>query len=125
MRADPFNGVGAYSDAPDGPAHAKLAFLVRDAHNRSEFKTPSLRNVAVTAPYMHNGRFATLEEVIDFYSTLEGALPQPKKRRERLLEPLDLSDGERADLLAFLESLTDTELPDGLTSAPETPYLMD
>jgi len=124
VRSDPFNGVGGYSDAPDGSARDKLAYLVRDAHNRNEFKTPSLRNVAVTAPYMHNGRFATLEEVIGFYSTLEGALPRAKSR-DRLLVALDLTDAERADLLAFLESLTDTELPPALTRAPRTPYLMD
>lgn len=73
------------------------------------FKVPTLRNVALTAPYMHDGRFQTLEEVIDFYSTgiqnhpnLHSDLKsggQPKK--------FNFTETEKADLIAFLNTLTD------------------
>lgn len=74
-----------------------------------KFKTPTLRNVELTAPYMHDGRFATLEEVIDFYS--EGLQFSPT------IDPLmknvhqggiQLTDDEKQSLLAYLKTLTDT-----------------
>lgn len=78
------------------------------ATDRFRFSTPSLRNVAITAPYMHDGRFATLEEVVDFYSegvhrspTLD---PNVAKHRGK---GLDLTDEEKAALVAFLKTLTD------------------
>jgi cytochrome c peroxidase len=69
------------------------------------FRTPTLRNVAVTAPYMHDGRFATLEAVIDHYSS-GGA---PSVSRSPLVRGFAITEEERGDLVAFLESLTDTE----------------
>jgi cytochrome c peroxidase len=105
---DPFNGLGRFSDDVEA-GRTRLAYLARTSHNLRELKTPTLRNVAVTAPYMHQGQFATLAEVVRFYSTLEGALaPHPE---EKLIEPLGLSPEEQSDLVAFLESLTDTALP--------------
>ena len=87
----------------------KIRFLDRGGHvGVGQFKTPSLRNVAVTAPYMHQGQFATLEEVVHYYSTLEGA--RESMHPEVILKPLELSDREQADLVAFLESLTDLDL---------------
>lgn len=73
---------------------------VRDA--LGAFKTPTLRNVARTAPYMHDGSVATLEEVVDFYDG--GGNPNPYQDRD--IRPLDLSAGERSALLAFLRSLS-------------------
>jgi cytochrome c peroxidase len=70
------------------------------------FRTPTLRNIAVTAPYMHDGRFATLGAVIDHYSS-GGA---PSASRSALVRGFAVTEGEKADLIAFLESLTDTEL---------------
>jgi len=72
------------------------------------FKTPTLRNVALTAPYMHDGQFASLSEVIAFYKTLPGKARMG--HRELVLELLDASV-EADDLIAFLEALTG-ELPD-------------
>ena len=74
------------------------------------FKTPTLRNIAVTAPYMHDGRFATLEEVVDFYAddvhtaspTLDEHMLPWRKGEVRL------SQQDRADLVAFLRALTDS-----------------
>ena len=124
MENDPFNGIGRYSDDPTGEAEAKVGYLLRNSHNLMEFKTPTLRNVATTAPYMHAGQFATLTDVIEFYSTLEMAAP-PHKGGERLLVPVHLTLQEKQDLEEFLTSLTDTSLPPALFRAPDKPYLDD
>jgi cytochrome c peroxidase len=71
-----------------------------------KFRVPSLRNIAVTAPYFHDGRLATLEEVIAHYST--GGADYPNKTP--ILRPLTLTDNDRRDLIEFLKSLTDGEL---------------
>ena len=117
LRRSEFLGTGPWSDAPEGPAGLKIRNLPAHRHGGMEFKTPSLRNVAATAPYMHDGRFASLEEVIDFYSTRAGTRSDPPTT-ETILQPLHLGDDEKADLLAFLRSLTDLELPAELTHAP-------
>ena len=70
--------------------------------DRYAFKTPTLRNVGETAPYMHDGSVATLRDVIDFYNA-GGGYQQPKSV---LLRPLNLTEKEKSDLVAFLESLT-------------------
>jgi len=72
--------------------------------DRNAFKTPTLRNVALTAPYMHDGSLSTLRDVIDFYDA-GGGSQQPKST---LLRKLNLTRTEKADLVAFLESLTGT-----------------
>ncbi|MEM9555214.1 MAG: cytochrome c peroxidase [Acidobacteriota bacterium] len=98
----PFSRVGRFSDAPE--SLAPVRFLQLRTEQMGQFKTPTLRQLADTAPYMHDGRFATLTEVVTFYSTREGAavLGHPTT----LLQPLDLDGGEIADLVAFLESLS-------------------
>ncbi len=68
-----------------------------------EFKTPTLRNIAVTAPYMHNGSIATLDGVLDHYAS--GGRGNPQK--DPLIAGFALSRQDRADLVAFLETLTD------------------
>jgi cytochrome c peroxidase len=72
-----------------------------------KFRVPSLRNIAVTAPYMHDGSLATLEEVIDHYQA-GGKFDHPNK--SRILHPLHMSDADKLDLIEFLKSLTDQEL---------------
>lgn len=69
---------------------------------RRGFLTPTLRELTYTAPYMHNGTFATLEEVVDFYDAAGGGDPLKDPR----LQPLGLVPSEKADLVAFLESLS-------------------
>jgi cytochrome c peroxidase len=115
--ADPFNATGRYSDAPEGEAARSLSGLGRSAANWGEFKTPSLREVTRRAPFMHAGQLATLEEVLHFYSTLEGAAPL-HQHQEQVLQPRDFSEGELADLLAFLKSLEGAPLPLELQRAP-------
>jgi cytochrome c peroxidase len=73
------------------------------------FKVAPLRNVAVTAPYMHNGMFKTLKEVIEFYNDPEKIVPGSINRDTTLLKPLGLSEIEKADLEAFLHTLTDKQ----------------
>lgn len=70
-------------------------------------KVPGLRNVAITAPYMHNGSFKTLREVIDYYDNPTAMIPDGMYRDSLLLEPLHLTEGEKQDLEAFLHALTD------------------
>ena len=70
--------------------------------DKGSFKTPTLRQVSQTAPYMHDGSLATLAELVDRYN--RGGVPNPFLDRE--IRPLKLSDQEKKDLVAFLESLT-------------------
>lgn len=70
--------------------------------DRWAYKTPMLRNVAITAPYMHDGSLRTLEDVVDFYD--KGGIENPDK--SPLLTPLDLSQDEKAALVAFMKTLT-------------------
>ena len=69
---------------------------------KGKFKTPSLRNVALTPPYMHDGSLKTLKDVVDFYAG--GGNSNPNLDKD--IKPLHLSAQDRADLVAFLESLT-------------------
>ena len=72
-----------------------------------KFKVPGLRNVAVTAPYMHDGSFKTLREVIDYYSDPYQFVSNPINIDPLLKKPLNLTEQEKQDLEAFLRSLTD------------------
>ena len=103
LRESRFNLLGPYND--DGLcATAGFTRYVRlTPKNWGEFRVPSLRNVARTAPYMHDGSKATLADVVDHYSDIpEDRLHQDG---EKLLRPLKLSDAEKADLVAFLRTL--------------------
>ncbi|MRI02220.1 cytochrome-c peroxidase [Kriegella sp. EG-1] len=76
---------------------------------KNSFKTVSVRNIELTAPYMHNGLFATLEEVLEFYNLGGGAGMGLEVQNQTLSEaPLDLSKQEIADIIAFMKTLTDT-----------------
>ena len=72
-----------------------------------KFKTPSLRNVSVTGPYMHNGMFKTLKQVIDFYNEPDKAVSNSINRDSLLAKPLGLTLKEKNELEMFLFSLTD------------------
>jgi cytochrome c peroxidase len=69
------------------------------------FKVPTLRNIQFTFPYMHDGRYKTLTEVVKHYNTLSHNNLLPKE----LSKPMNLSDNDRVDMVAFLKTLTDTE----------------
>ena len=105
---DRYNGFGEFSDDRSAETNIKLKYLVVKMNNLGEFKTPTLRHVGETAPYMHDGRFATIREVLDFYSELPGE--PPVGHREETLVPLKFSDREKDDLESFLRSLTGKSL---------------
>ncbi len=84
--------------------------------NKHAFKTPTLRNIALTAPYMHNGVFNTLEEVVDFYDVGGGHGWGIAPENTTLpADSLHLTDAEKTALILFMESLTDTT---GMSSVP-------
>jgi cytochrome c peroxidase len=105
VQANPFNAAGRHSDAPDSPKGQMVRSLKRAPELFGQFRTPPLRGVALTPPYMHDGRLASLADVVRFYDTLEGAAPIGH-HGESLLVPLELGEEGRADLEAFLRSLT-------------------
>lgn len=139
---DPFNTLGAYSDAPDDVAHNKVRYLNSDPQATStefgSFKTPTLRNVALSGPFMHDGRFKTLDEVLSFYSlfgakqperclTGVSAIDQPASckrdtpaigHQEETMRVLKLSPSQLRALKAFLMSLTGQPLPTSQTTQP-------
>ena len=105
-------GVGMQSQNPDKGRQA-ISNLLGD---RGTFKTPSLRDVARTAPYMHDGSMNTLEEVVEYYN--KGGSKNPQLDEE--IYPLKLTDRETQDLVTFLiEGLTSDDYPDIKT--PELP----
>ena len=78
-----------------------------DSADLGKFKVPGLRNVALTAPFMHDGSLKTLEEVIAFYSNPYDFVEEPINIDTLMREPLHLSENEQIDLVNFLHSLTD------------------
>lgn len=83
---------------------AGLGGITANKYDNGKFRTPTLRNIAVTAPYMHDGRFKTLEEVIDHYNS-GGHYSENKNPN---VKPLGLTTKDKADLLLFLNTLTDS-----------------
>ena len=79
----------------------------KDSADIGKFKVPGLRNISVTAPYMHNGMFKTLSEVIDYYNAPSDFVKGSINSDTLLLKPIALSKIEKTDLLEFLETLTD------------------
>jgi cytochrome c peroxidase len=101
---------------PDPGRWANGRMVERVEFYRYSFKTPSVRNAALTAPYMHNGVYETLEEVMDFYNIGGGeGLGLGLEYQTLPPDPLGLSKREIRDIIAFMESLSDTA---GLTAKP-------
>ena len=118
LRASRFNLLGPYNDDPARSTATGTRHVALEHRNFGEFRTPSLRNLALTAPYMHNGRLATLRDVVNHYSTIS-----PDRLHadgEAILKPLNLSDQESRDLVAFLETLQD-----GGGNYARAPFLQD
>ncbi|WP_275097201.1 cytochrome c peroxidase [Sedimenticola hydrogenitrophicus] len=82
-----------------------LYYVTKNPVDKGKFRTPSLRELKYTGPYMHNGGFSTLEEVVAFYN--QGGGQHPNK--SPLIKPLQISAEEQADLVAFLEALSSDE----------------
>lgn len=96
-----FHNLGV-PEIPGQPPDLGRFEVTGDPKDRGAFKTPTLRNVALTAPYMHNGVFQTLAQVMEFYN--QGG--NRNANLDILMEPLNLDQQEISDLVAFLESLT-------------------
>ncbi len=124
---NPFNGAGKFSDdqlAGQSKIDAYPSAPTDDM--KGQFRTKSLRHIAETGPYFHNGSAETLFDVVAFYNgggAPAGSFPGEK---DELLEPLNLTEAEIADLVEFLRSLTGRAVPEDLTmdtaaTAPVTP----
>lgn len=95
-----YENVGIGMDKPE-PDLGRYA-ITGDEEDKGAFKTPTLREIEHTAPYMHDGRFKTLEEVVEHYN--KGGIKNPWL--DQRIKPLNLSDQEKADLVAFLKALS-------------------
>jgi len=96
-----YNGLPADSTLNDS-GRMKITGKTED---NFRFKVPTLRNIQFTFPYMHDGRFKNLTEVIKYYNTL----PKNKLLPTQLAQPMNLTDNDRVDLVLFLKTLTDNE----------------
>jgi cytochrome c peroxidase len=103
--SDEFRNIGLFNGHElNDSGRATISGNLQDA---GKFKIAPLRNVAVTAPYMHNGIFKTLKEVIEFYNNPGKIVPDAINRDSLLAKPLGLTEKEKTDLESFLISLTD------------------
>ncbi len=102
---DQFKNIGLYNGSTQNDV-GRYA-ITNDKKDMGRFKTPGLRNIAVTAPYMHDGRFKTLEQVVQYYNNPYMFVDDPINMDSLLLRPLQLSNQDNADLVAFLKTLTD------------------
>jgi cytochrome c peroxidase len=102
LRDNPFNLLGPYNDGADA-THTR--HVETQHRNWGEFRVPSLRNVARTAPYIHNGSLATLADVVRHYSEVDSERLHGDDGA-RIIRGLRLTRDERADLVAFLETLS-------------------
>ncbi len=102
LRTNAYYNIGLYEDYVD----SGLARITLHSSDAGRFKVPSLRNIAITAPYMHDGSMSSLREVINHFDA--GGVNSSKK--SDLIQALELTEQEKNDLEAFLRSLTDTTL---------------
>jgi cytochrome c peroxidase len=99
-----------------------LYYRTKNAWDKGKFRTPTLRYTLYTTPYMHNGAFYTLEEVVDFYNrggvTEDGRTTDFPETKSPLIQPLGLTDEEQANLVTFLEAFSGEEI---VMDAPKLP----
>lgn len=102
---DDFKNIGLYDEVKykDKGRYE----VTKKSEDLGKFKVPGLRNVAVTAPYMHDGSFKTLNEVLKYYSNPYDFVKKPINLDTTLLKPINFTEKEISDLEAFLVSLTD------------------
>jgi cytochrome c peroxidase len=102
---DEFKNIGLFNGKDLNDSGRYL--ISKNKNDVGSFKVPGLRNVAVTAPYMHNGMFTSLKQVIDYYDSPNKTVNNAINRDTLLNKPLLLTDQEKMDLENFLLSLTD------------------
>jgi len=132
LQASRFNLEGRYNDDASRSTAISTQHVALGAQNYEQFKIPSLRNVALTAPYMHNGHLAVLRDVVKHYSEVDlnllhqvhlydsDGVPQTLPV-DKILKPLKLSEQEIDDVVAFLETLTDPRAVVPRRSSAATP----
>lgn len=103
--ADQFRNIGLFNAKNLNDSGRYL--ITKIAEDVGKFKTPGLRNILVTAPYMHNGMFKTIREVIEYYNNPDNFISNSINRDTLLSKPLNLTESEKKDLESFLISLTD------------------
>jgi cytochrome c peroxidase len=109
MTSNTFNNTGLDS-VPTGGNLGRYLYT-HNEYDKGKFSAPTLRNVELTAPYMHDGRFKTLEEVVEFYNSgvrvnspnIDPLMTKPAKKYG-----LGLTTTQKANLVKFLKTLTDT-----------------
>jgi cytochrome c peroxidase len=104
LKESPYSLLGRFNDDRSGVRATGTKHVEAQHRNFGEWRVPGLRNVARTAPYMHNGSLATLRDVAAYYSNVNE--DRLHADGEKILRPLRLSDEELSDLVAFLESLS-------------------
>ena len=110
LKSSQFSAGGKHSDDSMSMRAVISKHIAKRREDWGAFRTPSLRNVAETAPFMHAGQLKTLDDVLEHYSTLENFV-SADHHRETILKPLNLTKEQKNDLIAFLKSLT-SPLPD-------------
>ena len=107
VRSSRFNLLGRYNDDPAKAGGSSVRDAKFEPHDHPMWRTPSLRNVATTAPYLHNGTAASLYDVVRRYAKARGQRPYVDD--ERRIRRVDLSTRDVDDLVAFLGTLTDAD----------------
>ncbi|TRZ68140.1 MAG: hypothetical protein D4S02_04165 [Rhodocyclaceae bacterium] len=109
VKRDRFNRLGEFSDELAGSSGDHTRHVAQNHATYGQFKVPSLRNVELTPPYMHNGSLQTLRDVVRHYSELP--VERLHQDGEALLKPLNLSEADIDSLVAFLRTLTSRQFP--------------
>ncbi len=106
----PYNLLGTFSDSKDPGTADKTRYLKGATPRPGAFKTPGLRNVAMSGPFMHDGRFTTLQQVLQHYRDI-GRQAKVDRAIDPMLRLVSLSDADLADVSAFLDSLSAPPAP--------------
>jgi cytochrome c peroxidase len=120
LRDNPYNRTGMYSDDPTDTSRQGFINAPLDGYPKGAWRTPSLRNVELTPPYMHDGSYATLDEVVAHYSLggdPNNAIGVPDAR----IKPLYLTTDEQSELVAFLRTLTSAPPSADIVGQPTLP----
>jgi cytochrome c peroxidase len=124
LRKNPFRRESVWSD--DAQDQSRLQYVTMPleqpkmiANLKGAWRTPGLRNVSLTAPYMHNGSLATLEDVVDHYN--EGGSPDAPGLPHARIKPLFLTVAERKALVSFMKSLDSARPPERFVNPPALP----
>jgi cytochrome c peroxidase len=119
LKAHSYLRTSTWSDNPMDDSRAKFVTADPTTIPKGSWRVPSLRDVALTAPYMHTGALATLEDVVWHYN--RGGDPTAVGDIAPQLQPLYLTDREQSQLVAFLKTLTGEPLLPELANKPDLP----